>query len=161
MWRHRNALFCQKFTNWQCCVWGHIVVMKLEESSPLQFPFKLASPFFSDGPGFQDNIFDSLWNQLIQILHDYLPRIEKSDENFHEFWFAHASFLLSWRLWRVQFLILPLGFRVIFEKATFVTYYNPFKVIWFSFEPFKHFCLDFISTCFLIIIQIFWNHLCT
>jgi hypothetical protein len=35
------------------------------------------------------------------------------------------------------------------------------KKIWFSFEPFKHFCQHFISTCFLIIILIFWNHLCT
>jgi hypothetical protein len=31
-----------------------------EGSSHLQFPFELASPSFSDGPGLQDNIFDLL-----------------------------------------------------------------------------------------------------
>jgi hypothetical protein len=35
-------------------------MMKLEGSSRLQLPFELASRSFSDGPGLQDNILDSL-----------------------------------------------------------------------------------------------------
>jgi hypothetical protein len=31
----------------------------------------------------------------------------------------------------VSFLTLPLGFRVLFEKPTFVTCYDPIKKIWF------------------------------
>jgi hypothetical protein len=54
-----------------------------------------------------------------------------------------------------------LGFRVIFEKPTFVTCSDPIKKIWFSFESFKHFCRHFASTSFLIVIPIFWNHIFT
>jgi hypothetical protein len=32
----------------------------------------------------------------------------------------------------VPFLTLPLGFRVVFEKPTFVTCYDPIKKIWSS-----------------------------
>jgi hypothetical protein len=41
-------------------VCGRVVMMKLEESNHLQFPFALASPSFPDGPGLQDNVFGSL-----------------------------------------------------------------------------------------------------
>jgi hypothetical protein len=86
LWKHGNALYHQKFTNWQCCVCRRIVVMKLEGSNLLQFPFELASPSFSDSSGLQDNIFDSLWHQITQILYK-LP-----GENWKKWW------QLSWFL---------------------------------------------------------------
>jgi hypothetical protein len=61
----------------------------------------------------------------------------------------------------VPSITLPLGFWVVFEKLTFVTCYEPIKKICFSFDAFKHFCRRFDSTNFLIVIQMFWNHLCT
>jgi hypothetical protein len=56
----------------------------------------------------------------------------RSEKNYHclDFVFAHASFLLSWRLWRVPILTLPLGFRFVFEKPTFITCYDLIKKIW-------------------------------
>jgi hypothetical protein len=41
------------------CMRG-VVVMELEGSNLLQFPFEPASPSFSDVPGYLRNIFDSL-----------------------------------------------------------------------------------------------------
>jgi hypothetical protein len=35
---------------------------------------------------------------------NYSARFEKNDDHCLDFSFAHASFLLSWRLWRVPFL---------------------------------------------------------
>jgi hypothetical protein len=92
---------------------------------------------------------------------NYSARIEKKRWPLSWFLFAHASFLLTWRLWRVSCLTLPLGFTAIFGKPTFVTCYDPIKKIWFSFEPFKNFCRHFVSTRFLIVILFFFNHPCT
>lgn len=61
----------------------------------------------------------------------------------------------------MPFLTLHLGFKVIFEKPTFIACCEQIKEIWFRFEPFKHFSRHFVPIRFLIVIQIFWNHLCT
>jgi hypothetical protein len=82
----------------ECFVCWRIVVMKVKGSNRLQFPFKLASPSFSDSPGFQDNICDSLWHQVVQIFMNYPLRIENKLWPFFDFWFAYVSFLLSSRL---------------------------------------------------------------
>jgi hypothetical protein len=91
--------------------------MKLEGSSCLQFPFGLTSPSFSDGPGLQDNIFDSLSYQVVQIL--YEPPHEnrkKNDDHCPDFIFAHASleivvcaipYSASWFQGRVQKTNIP------------------------------------------------------
>jgi hypothetical protein len=84
---------------------------------------------------------------------NYPARIENNGSHF--LWLLVCSCDLSWRLWRVPFLTLLLDFRVIFKKSTFVTCYDPIKKILFIFEPFKHFCPHFVSTRFLIVIQIF------
>jgi hypothetical protein len=47
----------QEFT---CSSEIHVVVVKLDGTNRLQFPSELASPSSSNGPGLQDNIFDSL-----------------------------------------------------------------------------------------------------
>jgi hypothetical protein len=60
----------------------------------------------------------------------------------------------------VPFLTLPLGVRVVFEKPTFVTFYDRSEKAWFSFEPFKHACRQFVSARFVIVIQNFWKNLC-
>jgi hypothetical protein len=122
---------------------------------------QLASPSFSDTPGHQDNISDSLRHQVVQILNELPSENIKNYDHCLDFWFAHARFLLFSRVWHVSFLTLPLGFRVIFEKSSFITCYDPIKKIWFGIEPLKHFYQHFVSTHFLIVIQIFWNHLCT
>jgi hypothetical protein len=44
---------------------------------------------------------------------------------------------------------------------TFVSCYDSSKKIWFNLEPFKHFCRHSVSTRFLIVIKMFWKHLCT
>lgn len=31
----------------------------------------------------------------------------------------------------------------------------------FRFEPFRHFCWHFVLSCNMIVVQMFWNHLCT
>jgi hypothetical protein len=99
---------------------------------------------------------DSRWYKFFM---NYPARIDKKIMTIVLiFIFAHESLLVSWRLWRVPILALPLGFRVIFEKPTFVTCYDPIRNIWFSFEQFKRFCRHFISTGLFIIIQIFRNH---
>jgi hypothetical protein len=164
LWKQGNALFRQKFTNWQCCVCVCVCVRararcRDEGSNRVQFPFELASPSFSDGSGLQDNIFDSLWHQAVRILYELPHENKKDDDHCLDFWFAHANFLLSWRLWRVPFFTLPLDFRVMFENLSFITYYEPIKKICFIFEPFKHLYRHFVSTPFLIVIQIFWNQL--
>jgi hypothetical protein len=72
----QECTFRQKFTSWQqwCVfVWESC---RDEGSSRLQFSFALESPSFSDGPGIQDNIFEWLWHQAIQILCK-LPRGNK------------------------------------------------------------------------------------
>jgi hypothetical protein len=51
--------------------------MKLKGSNHLQFPFELASHSFSDGPGLQEKIFDSLLYQVVQILCELLHENKK------------------------------------------------------------------------------------
>jgi hypothetical protein len=60
----------------------------------------------------------------------------------------------------MPFFTLPLGFRVIFENPNFITCYGPIKKIWFSFEPFKHFCYTSIEHLFLSSFN-FLERLCT
>jgi hypothetical protein len=50
--------------NWQCC---HDEARRIQ-LSPISF--QLAPPSFSDRPGLQDNICDSLWQQVVQILYE-------------------------------------------------------------------------------------------
>jgi hypothetical protein len=49
---------------------GRAVLMRLEESITLQFPFEISSLY---DPGPEDYIFGSLWHQGVQILCE-LPR---------------------------------------------------------------------------------------
>jgi hypothetical protein len=70
-------------------------MMKPVGSHRLKFLFKLASPSFCDGPGFQDNICDSLRHQVVQILYELPCKNKKKDNHCPDFLFAHESFLLS------------------------------------------------------------------
>jgi hypothetical protein len=81
---------------------------------------------------------------------NYVSRTETNYDHFLDFLCAHAKFLLSWRVWRRSFLTRPLGFRVIFEKPSFIACYDPIKKMWFTFEPFKDFCQHFLSTRFFL-----------
>jgi hypothetical protein len=113
-----ECIFRQKFKNRrQCRVCGSVVIIKLEESNLLQFPFELKSHSFSDNSRLQDNIFYLLWHQVAQILYE-LPHENRKKSDDYCLWFSHASFLLSCSLWRVQFLALPLSFGVVFGKLS-------------------------------------------
>jgi hypothetical protein len=91
---------------------------------------------------------NSLWTTPAKIEKKWWPP--------SDFWNAHASFLLSWRLWRVPFL------RVIFEKPTFVTSYSPIKKIWLNFQPFKHFWRHSFRRAFFYCRSFFFQtNLCT
>jgi hypothetical protein len=130
-------------------------MMKLEGANPLQFPFKLASPSFSDGPGLQDNIFIHRDPRWYKFFINYPARIANNDDHFLDFLFAHASFLLSWRL-ACAIYHFAYWFQGRIRKTNFHRlFYDPIKRIWSSFQPFKHFCRHFISTRFLIVIHIF------
>jgi hypothetical protein len=160
--RHGNALFLQKFTNWQRCVCGLLVVTKLEGSSRLQFPFELESPSFSDGPGHQDNIFDSLWHQVVQILYEVLGANEKEKR-----WSFSGVFICSCEISSVLETVecaIPHSvswFQGRIRKTNFHHLLWPDKENLVHFRAFKHFCWHFVSTRFSIIIQICWNHSCT
>jgi hypothetical protein len=68
LWKNVNALFFyQKFMN-VTMLCGRIVVVKLKGLNRLQFPSELISPSFSDSPGLQDNVSDSLWSSRQEFL---------------------------------------------------------------------------------------------
>jgi hypothetical protein len=50
---------------------------ELEGSNHLQPPLKLASPSSTDSSGHNNNIFDSLWHQVVKIFMNYPTIIEK------------------------------------------------------------------------------------
>jgi hypothetical protein len=153
-----DALYRQEWTNWRCCVCGRAVMTKLEGSSYLQFLFKLASP-----QTVQDfnTIFlihcDTKW---LKFFTKYPARIEKkmmivvliclcefpSVFGIVACAIPHSATWFQGRIRKNQ-LSSPVTAQV--------------KKIWFSFEPFKHFRRHFVSTHFLIVVKIFWNHLCT
>jgi hypothetical protein len=121
-------------------------VTKLEGSNRPQFPFQLASSSFSADPELQGH-FKSLCHQVVQILY-VLPRENRKKKYyFLDFWFAHANFLLPWRLWCVPLLTLPRGFRDV-RKSGPVSSRSSISA-------------DKFSTRFLFLIQILWNHLHT
>jgi hypothetical protein len=62
---------------------------------------------------------DTRWHEIICEL----PRKNrKKNDQCLDFLFAHARFLLYWRLWRVSFLTLLLSFRVIFRKTNILSH---------------------------------------
>jgi hypothetical protein len=95
--KHGNALLRRTFTNWQCCVRGRVVMMKLEGSSRRKFPFQPASPSFSDCPGLQDNIL-ILCHQMVQILYE-LPRGGRAIAQAVSRWLPTAAARVRARVW--------------------------------------------------------------
>jgi hypothetical protein len=102
---------------------------------------------------------DTRWYNFFM---NYPARIEKEWREFSWFFYLlmGAFFCLGDCGVCLSSLCL-LVFRVVFEKLTSVTRYGPIKKMWFSFEAFKHLCRHFVLTRVLIVVQIFWNHLCT
>jgi hypothetical protein len=69
-------------------------MMKIEGFNGLKFPFELASPSFSEGPGLQGDIFHSLTPGGTNSLCTTPRKSNKYDEHFLDV-FVHPSFLLS------------------------------------------------------------------
>jgi hypothetical protein len=147
LWKHRNALFRQNSrTDNSICVGA---LSWWNSKNPV-------------GCNFHSNphhIFDSLWHHVVQILYE-LPRDNKKTVTIVLICDMLIRAFFCPGDWPVPFRTLPHGFRIIFEKSTFVTCYEPIKRM-FSFEPFKHFYWHSVSTRLLIVIQISLNNLCT
>jgi hypothetical protein len=109
------------------CVCGSVVMMK----DPVvgSFDSKSHHPFSQKVQDFKIIFLIHYDTRRYEFFVNYPARIKKNDDQCLDFLFAHASFLLSWRLWRVLVFTLPLGFRVIFEELIFITYYEPIKKI--------------------------------
>lgn len=108
----------------------------------LQSPFELASPFFADCPGLQTIISvihcDTRWYKFII---KYTARFEN----------IKTIFSVACLLMRTSFCFEDIphsarGFRVVLEKSTFVTCYDPSKKILFLLELFKNICRNFVLT---------------
>jgi hypothetical protein len=127
MWKHGNALFHQKSMYWQCCVCRCIVVMKFEISDHLQFAFELIQPLSQMAQNFKIIFLIQCEIKWYKFFMYYPARIQEKNDHCLDFLFAHDSFLLSWRLSHLSFLILHLGFRVVLKKTNFVTCYDPIK----------------------------------
>jgi hypothetical protein len=67
---HTVANLAWKLMQWQGCVWGRFVVMKLNGFQREQFSIQLSSPSFSNSSGLQDNIFYLLWHQAVRTLYE-------------------------------------------------------------------------------------------
>lgn len=124
-------------------------------SNRLQFPFELASPSFSAGPGLQHNFSFTVTPGGANFYE--LPRENriKYDELCLAFLSSSELPFCLWRLWRVPFPILLLGFGVVFEKPTSATCYDHIK------KSSSVSSRSSISMRFFDHIQIIWNDLCT
>jgi hypothetical protein len=141
-------------------VYERVVVMKLEGSNRLQFSFELASPHTQTVQDFKKIFLIHCDTRQYNFFMNYPTRIKEMMtivlifdllvQAF--FWFGDSDVCHS------SLYLLVLGSYSKNQLASLV--YEPIKKM-FGFEPFKQFYRHFVSTRFLIVIQISWNHLCT
>jgi hypothetical protein len=96
------------------------------------------------------NYCDSRWYKFFM---DYSARIGRNNDHFLNFHLLMLAFFCLGDCGVcvcvfVPFLTVPLGFRVIIQNPTFVSYHDSIQKIWFNFETFKHFCRHFVSKRF-------------
>ena len=138
----------QKFSNWMRSVSWRIIVLQhpiiRKVPSDSLDPFsKLLQDIFVEG------VINCLSWSYKFFVHNATAVEKNNNHGFHP-GSAHACFLRTRRTFRVPFLTLPFGLRIVVKHAWFISSYYFMQIIWLNFKSSQQILTNFQPVRFLL-----------